>query len=302
MVLLPGCTCCQSLCTICPDWCSYTAQVLSPSVAASGVAFGSSVNPDCRPTSSIEFDKSYGVCPGYTYTDVSHVHDFCRFETCDTACAISSSGAQEIDNQLAKLSRLSLTMRPSGTNTGGLPFGVGLSVGARSFGWANCDTENLEARINGASITTGIQCRYIPELPASQLEIYADFVALVRIYRRPDILSPWEVPYYRRVEKWGVYPIDRVCGQEQLDRRCDYVADNAVRVLPPEGFFPLDFSVSSTGTTLGGWQYEIDENPSASTSDPSYAIAEANLSCLLSTFATTVRFGRRQCRDVNPLP
>jgi hypothetical protein len=294
MVLLPGCGCCQTNCTICPDWCSYTMQILSPQVLASGVLRGDSARQSCNGENAPLFSKTYGVCPGYTYTNTAHVHDICRFETCDTTCSIGGFTSAEIQSRKITLSRAQInSQRGFGTATGNL--GIGLSASIGSFGFANCES-SPEARYNGAVVVAGLQCTYIPSVPASRIDLFVLIQTLVGI-----IDSSLSYVYYRQRERRLMYPLDRVCGVEQLDRKCDFESDTAIRILPPEGFFPFELAISQSGTSLGAWETD-DDVVQGDTSHPAYLVGQANFDCLSASFAPVIRFGRRQCRDLNPLP
>ena len=294
MVLLPGCGCCPSNCTICPDWCSYTMQILSPQVLASGVWMGASANQSCNGQNATLFDKTYGVCPGQSYTNTSHVHDICRFDTCDSSCSLGGFGVNAILVREKTLSSANINSQEGfGTSTGNL--GIGLSMAVGSFGYANCSGDP-EARYNGATVISGLQCRFISSVPTVQIDLFASIITFVAIHRQ----SAGQV-YFRRRTRSLLFPLDRVCGVEQLDRKCDFVSDTALRILPPADFFPLDLTVSQSGTSLGAWESELDEN-SNNTGDPSFSVGLSNFDCLSDSFATTIRFGRRQCRDLNPLP
>jgi hypothetical protein len=299
MVLLPGCGCCGAKCPYCPDWCSYTMQVLTPQVVQSGIFFGASVNPSCNQAGDASFIKTYGICPGFTFTDTSHVHDFCRFDNCDTQCEQNGLGSSQINTDQKALSRVSVGPASGTAYTSDL-FGIGVVAGVKSAGYANCST-NPEARLNSASAVVGMWCKYIESEQSRQLQIYAQLDIVTTIARRAA--SGFVVfPYYKVVTRISTFPLDRVCMVEQENRRCDYLPGDAVRVAPPEGLLPMDFSMSASGTSLGAWQNTITDNGTTDVNDSSYAVGAGSFSCLEQSFAPTVRIGRRDCRTVNPLP
>ena len=298
MVLLPGCVCCGAKCPYCPDWCSYTMQFLAPQVVQSGVFFGGSVNQSCNQAGDPSFIKSYGICPGYTFTDTSHVHSMCRFDNCDTQCQQNGFGSSVINTSQKDLSFINVGPS-SGTAYTDTLFGIGVVAGVKSAGYANCNT-NPEARLNSASAVVGMWCKYIESEQSRQLQIYAELDIVTSIARSVSGFASYV--YSKRVTRISTFPLDRVCMVEQENRRCDYLPDDAVRVAPPEGLLPIDFSMSASGTSLGAWQTTIVDDGANDVNDPSYAVASGSFSCLEQSFTPTVRIGRRDCRTVNPLP
>jgi hypothetical protein len=273
-------------------------QFLAPQVVESGVFFGASVNTSCRQAGAPSFIKSYGICPGYTFTDTAHVHNMCRFDNCDTQCAQNGFGDAQVNNDQKELSRVNVGPA-SGTAYTSELFGIGVVAGIKSAGYANCST-NPEARLNFANAVVGMWCKYIESEQSRQLQIYAQLDVLTSIARSSSGFATY--PYYKRVTRISTFPLERVCMVEQENRRCDFLPDDAVRVAPPEGLLPMDFSMSASGTSLGAWQTTIVDDGANDANDPSYAVASGSFSCLEQSFTPTVRIGRRDCRTVNPLP
>jgi hypothetical protein len=299
MVLLPGCVCCGAKCPYCPDWCSYTMQFLSPQVIQSGVFFGGSVNASCRQSQPPSFIKEYGICPGYTYTDTSHVHDICRFDNCDTQCEQNGLGSAQVNTDQKALSRVVVGSAFASPSTG-TAFGVGLVAGIRSAGYANCNT-NPEARLNSANVVVGVACKYIDSEQSNVLQIYIELTTFTYIYKRTTSFFP-SYSYYKQITRTAMFPLDRVCVVEQEARRCDYFPDDALRAATPDGLLPMDLAISASGTSLGEWQNTITDNGGTDVNDSSYSVGAASFSCLEQSFTPTVRIGRRDCRTVNPLP
>ena len=298
MVLLPGCGCCGAKCPYCPDWCSYTMQFLAPQVVQSGVFFGDSINASCRQTSRPSVSRTYGISPSFTFTDTSHVHDMCRFDNCNTQGEEYNISAATNDEQRV-LSFILVDQANTAQYTGEY-FGVGVTATVKSAGYANCST-NPEARLNYANTVVGMLCKYIQGEQSQQLQLFAQLDIFTTITRRAASGFA-SYPYYKRVTRFSTFPLDRVCMVEQANRRCDYLPDDAVRVAPPEGLLPLDFSMTSSGTSLGAWQNTITDNGTTDVNDSSYTVGAGSFSCLEQSFTPTVRIGRRDCRTVNPLP
>jgi hypothetical protein len=274
-------------------------QFLSPQVIESGVFFGGSVNASCRQSEDLSFIRTYGICPGYTFTNTSHVHNICLFDNCDTQCQQDGLGSSEINRDQKALSQVVVGPRFSSSSTTA-SFGIGVVAAIQSAGYSNCNT-NPEARFNSASAVVGIVCKYIESEQSMQLEIHAQLTMIVYIAKRTTSFFP-SYAYYKKITRFAAFPLGRVCIVEQENRRCDYLPSDALRVAPPDGLLPMDLAISASETNLGGWQSTITDNGPTDVNDSSYSVGAGSFSCLEQSFTPTVRIGRRDCRTVNPLP